>query len=59
MFFLLPLLLLSPKEGPPLNMGAIGADFGKTLGAELKKISGYLFVLFFIVFVIRFLYRLV
>ena len=48
----------STQEAPPLNMGATGVEFGKTWEQSLK---GFLTVLFFffIVFVTRFLYRLV
>ena len=37
------------KEGPPLNMGATGAGFGKTWEQSLKKISSCFFF-FFILF---------
>ena len=40
-------------------MGATGAEFGKTPEQSLKRLLVVCFVLFFIAFVIRFLYRLV
>ena len=54
------------EEGPPLNMGATGAEFGRTSETSLKRpLTVYLsycccccFFLF-IVFVIHLLYRLV
>ena len=48
----------STQEGPPLNMGATGAEFGKTWEQSLKRFLTVLFC-FFIVFVTRFLHRLV
>ena len=57
----------SSEEGPPLNMGATGAEFRKTLETGLKRhLTVYLsycccclFFFFFIVFVACFLCRLV
>ena len=58
-FFLLPLLLLLYQGRSSSQYGCHWGRIWKDLGAELKKISGCLFVLFFIAFVTRFLYRLV
>ena len=55
----------SSEEGPPLNMGATGAEFGRTSETSLKRhLTVYLSYccccfFFFIVFVIHLLYRLV
>ena len=53
-----------PKEGPPLNMSATGAKFGRTSETSLKRyLTVYLSYcccfFFFFVFVIHLLYRLV
>ena len=52
------------EEGPPLNMGATGAEFGKTSETSLKgHLTVYLSycccLFFFFFFVARFLCRLV
>ena len=54
----------SSEEGPPLNMGATRAEFGRTSETSLQRhLTVYLSVLlwffFFIVLVIHLLYRLV
>ena len=54
----------SSEEGPPLNMGATGAEFGRTSETSLKRhLTVYLSYccccFFFIIFVIHLLYRLV
>ena len=51
----------SSEEGPPLNMGAIEAEFGKTSETSFKKTSDrfYCCCFSFIIFVIHLLYRLV
>ena len=49
----------STKGGPPLNMGATGAEFGKTSEQSLKRLLVVCLFCFFITFVIRFLDRLV
>ena len=53
----------SSKEGPPLNMGATGAEFGRTSETSLKR-HRTVYLLYcccfpFIIFVIHLLYRLV
>ena len=58
-FFFFLFFSFTTKEGLPLNMEANGTEFGRTWEQSFKKIYGCLFVLFFIVFVIRFLHRLV
>ena len=51
------------EEGPPLNMGATGAEFGRTSEASLRRyLTVYLLYCCcfpFIIFVIHFPYRLV
>ena len=54
----------SSEEGPPLNMGASGAEFGRTSETSLKRnltvyLSALLLFFFFIVLAIHLLYRLV
>ena len=53
----------SSEEGPPLNMGATGAEFGRTSETSLKR-HRTVYLLYcccfpFIIFVIHLLYRLV